>query len=137
MLKITTGTVSFVPKWNDNDKESEPIQFELSRLTFEDYWRAMAVCSYLGDSQNKTDAAKIASCGEIIREITHLVKKYVIGVSGLYVDDALAKSEDLTKTAQFFPLIIETIGELLRISTLDDGLKKKSEAPSPDENKTI
>ncbi|MDI6756444.1 MAG: hypothetical protein QME32_00310 [Endomicrobiia bacterium] len=138
MLKVTTKTVTFVPQWNGNDKEAEPIRLELARLTLEDYWKVATVCSYFGEFNRSgldVSVAKIASCGEVVKEITPLIKKYVVGISGLYVDDVLAKAEDLSGTAQFLPLILEIIGELLRISTIDEALKKKSEASSAEGNK--
>lgn len=141
MLNLDTKSVQFVPAWNGNRDEAEPIRMELARLSLEDYWRASSICIYLGNyaKANIEDlsAAKFAANEEVVREIAPLIKRYVSSLSGLCVNDQLAKPEDLTKTPQCVSLVFEILTELLRISTLDNALKKKSEELPPGENKTV
>lgn len=133
-IKISTKGITFTPSWNDNKSSNKPITILLGRLTLEDYWRVSSLCVALGD-MNKIEAKnRAADFADIAKELSPIFSRYVGEIKNLTVDDAPAKSSDLTKTAQLLPLVFEVLPELLTISTLDEGLKKKLKESSQDDN---
>ena len=134
MTKIDTKNRIFIPLWDGNREEAEPVKIELARLSLEDYWKVATICTSIG-TMAKAEGdflARFASAGDIIKEITPLLKRYIVSMQNLTVDDNPAKPEDLTKTSLFLSLVMEILAELLSISTLDASIKKKLEALSPD-----
>ena len=133
MVKLDTKKTTFIPAWNGNRSENEPIRLELLRLSVEDYWKVAAIISYISDNARADisllTAAKLSSHEEIMKDIPGIIGRYVVSIANLTVDDSPAKPSDLTRTAQLLPLVVEVLAELLCISTLDSVLKKRLEAP--------
>lgn len=124
-IKISTKGITFTPVWNDNKSSDDPVTIDLGRLTLEDYWKVSSLCVALGDMAKTEAKNRITDFADIAKELTPIFSRYVLGIKNLSVDDVPAKAVDLTKAAQLLPLVYEILSELLVISTLDDGLKKK------------
>lgn len=132
MRNISLQNVQFIPRWEGNrqakEEGKEHVVLTLVRLSLTDYWKASALCVALGEITSAAPenlARKLSESETLLKEICLLINTYVVEIKGLQVDDKPAKPPDLIRTAVFLPLILETIMELLFISTLGEDDKKK------------
>lgn len=121
-FNIVTQTKQFIPKWNDNDKNTNPITVNLKPLNTKSYWQIMAICQSIQDNQNINPN----EIPEIIENLRPIFQKNIESISNLTIDNKQMQSGDIVNYPALIELMTEIMFELINISSFTDKDKKKS-----------
>lgn len=130
-IRLSSRSEWFVPAWNDNRNQDDPVKFEIKSLTVADFWNLTVLVEQLQKAINKEASPEKAS--EMITltdRISSVLETIVLNVSGLYVDDQKAGVPVISKHPALTSLLMELIVHILSNSSIDDATKKKLESIS-------
>lgn len=115
-FNISTQESQYIPKWNNNDKVTDPITLNLKVLNSKDYWQLMAICKKL-DSGNDVQT--------YLESLRSIFQKYITSIQNLTVDNKVLSPSNLVDYPVLFSLLTELMLELVNQSSITENDKKK------------
>jgi len=131
MLKISTKPVTFIPTFEDNHKEDQPLSFTVGRLKYNDFWEiAVLIDRFQKAVTSDAGPDKSKAIIELANEFRPFFESYVQNIQNFEVDDKPGTIGDILNSPGLSALVMEIAVKLLEISQPSDKDKKKSTEPS-------
>lgn len=127
MLKFTSKE-KFIPTWNENEKQENPIELELEPLNMSDYYKLLDISNNVYEeakSEEEKATVDLKKLSEHIFVLKDIYSKNVKIKANLLLDDKLMIVDQIMDSNVFTGLVMEILYMLINISIVNRGIKKK------------
>lgn len=127
MLKFTSKE-KFIPTWNENEKQENPIELELGSLNMSDYYTLLDISNNVYEeakSEEEKATVDLKKLSEHIFVLKDIYSKNVKIKANLLLDDKLMTVDQIMDSNVFTGLVMEILYTLINISIVNKGIKKK------------
>ena len=115
----------FIPVWNENRKQAEPIKLELKFLDIENYCELIDISQGARENIEKGKIKDFSSVGKLASRMLPVFKTNIVKISNLTIDNRPIKIEELVLSPEFIELNSEIMNEMILNTMVSDTDKKK------------
>lgn len=122
-----TSTTDFIPIWNDNEKNENPIKIELKPLNTSNYYTLLGISNaiYTKGEKGKDGTVDVEKLVKYIPDLSRVYQENVEIKANLLMDGKLMTISQVINSNVFLGLVLEIFYKLIDISIVNRGVKKK------------
>src|SRR3972149_1930631 len=130
-FSLNTQPYNYIPEWNDNRDDENPIAVRIKPLELGDFWELVKLGQLAAKIIGKDfmEASK-DDIKKVMEDYKPYLSKYVLEIQNIDIDGRVIVVTELADRIEFTALLMEIVAELVRHGQVKEADKKKLGQPS-------